>query len=885
MKRLVLLILLTVAFATAHANHIAGGELFYTYVGPGSTPGSSLYNLTMRLFRDCNSTGQQLETEVVKVGIYHSGTRTLVKSVTLNLETPIPSIQLNTSAIPCLVNAPEVCFQVGIFTGSVELPSTADGYILSWLRCCRANDISNLSQSTGVGGTFVTNIPGTTLLPTGHNSSPQFLVKDTALVCRNSNFVLNFGASDDDGDSLSYAFCSAYDGGTTTTPNPPPATTLILNPLPYQSPYSGTSPLGSQVSINPITGIISGVAPNSGRYVINVCVSEWRNGIVINVHHKDFILEIGDCNLTASQPVPHLSTAVNQSQYAFVACSSNTVSFSNAGGSASAVQSYAWDFGVSSITTDTSSKPAPTYTYADTGVYTITLVVRGSAGCIDTGRTTIGVYPGFTGNFNVSGSCYKNPFIFTDQTAISYGYITNWNWNFGDLSTASDVSSQQSPSYTYPDPGTRTAQLIVVSSKGCSDTATKPVVVLSTPLLTLPFHDTLICSIDSLPLIALGTGAFSWTPSYNIINPTSSTPIVYPKDTTTYVVSLTESGCVGFDSIKVNVIDTVSLHALHDTTICFADDIHLTTVSDGLHYQWTPVNLFVTSPNIQSPVAVPNTLGVTTFHVLATVGKCLARDSLQVKAVPYPVADAGVGDSICFGKSAQLHATMVGSSFTWQPTASLTNASTLNPVASPVTTTQYILTVYDTIGCPKPGTDVVTIHVTPAVLAYAGNDTVVVANQPLQLHASGGTTYQWFPAFGMNNPFVDTPIVTLPASVDSIIYRVRVTVPPGCSADDDIKVVVFKSGPDLFIPTGFTPNSDGRNDVLRPIAVGIKRLVYFRVYNRWGNMIYSTSSLGEGWDGTVNGVQQGTGTFIFMASAIDYLDRPIIKKGTIVLIR
>ena len=87
------------------------------------------------------------------------------------------------------------------------------------------------------------------------------------------------------------------------------------------------------------------------------------------------------------------------------------------------------------------------------------------------------------------------------------------------------------------------------------------------------------------------------------------------------------------------------------------------------------------------------------------------------------------------------------------------------------------------------------------------------------------------------------------------------------------------------MPTAFTPNGDGRNDLFRPIAVGMKRFDYFRVYNRWGQMVFSTSVSGLGWDGRISGKTQGTNSFVWIVQGTDYLDRPFFKKGIVTLIR
>ncbi len=821
----------------------------------------------MRLLRDCFSTGQQLSGETVNIGIY-DGT-TLRQNLQLSLVGGITTMQLNTSVIPCLVNAPVVCFQVGLFSAEVDLPKTAIGYTLAWLRCCRSDNIANLSLPTGVGATYTTKIPGTTSLVVGNNSSPQFVPKDTALICQGKSFNLDFSAVDPDGDSLSYSFCNAYLGGTNTNPNPGPSGTLTLDPLPYRLPYSGTMPLGTAVSINPATGKITGIAPPSGRYVINACVTEWRNNVAFNEHRKDFILEVGSCDYAAADPLPITGTAW---------CKDFTVPFSNASTSSN-IGAYLWEFGINNAT---STLANPVFTYPDTGIFKVKLTVFGSAGCTDTDSTVIAVFPGFTANFSVAGSCFQSPFVFTDRTIARYGVLDSWRWDFGDLSTDADTSRIKNPTYQYPTPGPRNTRLIATSTKGCTDTITKLVNVNNVPTLTLPFKDTLICSIDTLPLIALGSGVFSWTPTTNMINSTTGTPFVFPKDTTQYIVTLNENGCVSKDTITVNVLDFITVRLGPDTTICQTDSFVLRPVSQALQYEWSPI-AGLSDPNIKSPVAAPNV--TTTYQLVANLGKCPDRAFITVKVAPYPRANAGPDTILCYGDRTQLTGAIVGSFYTWTPTNTLQNPTSLNPVAGPMNTTNYVLAAYDTIGCPKPFRDTVRVTVIPPVRAFAGRDTLIVVNQPLQLNATGGTNFVWTPSFGLNNTLISNPVATLGASTDSITYKVRVATNDGCFAEDDIKVYVFKTGPDIFVPTAFTPNRDGKNDVLRPKPVGLKSFDYFRVYNRWGQMVYSTSEIGAGWNGSIAGRDQSTGTYVYMTEGTDYLGNKIFRKGTVVLIR
>ena len=156
-------------------------------------------------------------------------------------------------------------------------------------------------------------------------------------------------------------------------------------------------------------------------------------------------------------------------------------------------------------------------------------------------------------------------------------------------------------------------------------------------------------------------------------------------------------------------------------------------------------------------------------------------------------------------------------------------------------------------------------------------------NQPLQLYATGSTNFQWTPVTQwLSNPNISNP-VSLPQ--DDIEYVVVVTNSIGCLDTDTINVHFFKVLPGFFIPTAFSPNGDGLNEVLTPLALGLKSVDKFIIYNRWGQLLFKTSNIGEGWDGKYKGIVQGIGTYVWYAEGTDYTNKKLQKKGTVVLIR
>ncbi len=878
MKKFIFAFILLFSSTYSYATHIAGGELFYEYQGPGATPNTDRYLVTMRLFRVCgpsSTNNAPLNGELVRIGIYDNNALTLISSITLTQQftgNP-PQIKNTNGANPCLLPFVEVCYEVGVFSNTVDLPKTSNGYLLSWIRYTRTV-LDNVTTGADIGATFTTRIPGTTVLPTGNNTCPKFGVNDTITICRNTPFSLNFGATDINGDSLAYKLTDAYNGfgGGSGNPNPDPPAQLQLIPLNYIPPFSGINPFGTNTSINVNTGVITSIAPaNTGRYVVCVTVEEWRNGVLINQHRKDVILSVANCSTVQPDAGPDDKTC-DGFNFSFVNESPNP-----------AIIGYNWSFGDG----NTSTQPTPSHTYTDTGRYEVKLRVTAQGGCQDSSSKFIYVFPGFTANINTNGVCFQQPIQFTDATQTVYGFVNSWKWNFGDLTTTADTARTRDTAWKYATAGTYNIQLISTNSKGCIDTISRSITVRSEPIINLPFRDTLICSIDTLPLIANSTGTAIWTPNFNIINSNTFNPLVYPTDTTTYVITVNDAGCISRDSIKVNVLDFIRVDAGRDSSICRTDTFRLNPISDALSYLWTSSTGEVVE-DIKFPLVRP--LLPTTYYVNANLGKCQDRDSIKINPVPYPQVTATQVNAICFGGRVQLNANIVGSSFSWSPTNTLLNPNTLTPIAGPSKTTTYYITSTDTIGCPKPVVDSIVVNVVPIITIDAGRDTSIVRNQPLQLFAAtsaipSNSKFLWSPKLGLSNDTIQNPIATLTGNPNNIRYKVRVTRPEGCFAEDEINVRIFSSEPDIFIPTAFTPNNDGKNDVLKPIPVGITRLDYFRIYNRWGQLVFETNEIGKGWDGSIKGNPQGSGTFVFVAQGVDYTGKVVFKKGTCVLIR
>lgn len=240
---------------------------------------------------------------------------------------------------------------------------------------------------------------------------------------------------------------------------------------------------------------------------------------------------------------------------------------------------------------------------------------------------------------------------------------------------------------------------------------------------------------------------------------------------------------------------------------------------------------------------------------------------------------------ICEGESVQLTTESNGQTFAWLPQDGLDNSSASEPVATPLTTTQYV--VKATKGyCTQ--TDTVNVRVSPKIQVNVTPDALIEYNVPFQLTASSPqikdyrqTVFVWSPATGLNDPASQSPVAILQ---DNQSYTVEITSELGCKGSGQVNLSI-KRQESIIIPTAFTPNGDGRNEVLTPITNEIESIRYFRIFNRWGQVVFYTDQLNTGWDGYFKGNAPLAGTYVWEVEGVSNKGRVITKKGAVMLLR
>ncbi len=317
----------------------------------------------------------------------------------------------------------------------------------------------------------------------------------------------------------------------------------------------------------------------------------------------------------------------------------------------------------------------------------------------------------------------------------------------------------------------------------CPGTYHQPVIVYINTATADAGPNASICLGGSTNLNATGGTSYVWSPSVGLSNIHIANPVASPATTTTYYVTVTNSsGCTAMDSVKVTVNGVINASAGNDVSICPGASTNL-LASGGVTYAWSPAGSLSAS-NVANPIATP--VSTTSYIVTVTnASSCTAADTVVVTVYPVVVANAGNDTTICTASTAQLHATG-GVSYIWSPTGTLSNSTIANPIASPLTTTTYLVTVTDAHGCT--GTDAVIVTVASNLnITVTPNAPTICASGSIQLTASGGNTYSWAPAGTLSSTTGTT--VTASPTVNTT-YTVTATSATGCTGSTTVTVTI-----------------------------------------------------------------------------------------------
>jgi gliding motility-associated-like protein len=572
-KFILLFIFLTLFCFKNFATHIVGGEIYYDCLGGND------YRITLKVYRDCY-TGLAPFDSPASIFIFDSS-GALIDSV----EMPFPGSVVLPVTInnPCFTPPTDVCVEEAVYQTVINLPPIPGGYNITYQRCCRNNTILNLVNPGDVGSTYMAHIPSSTLVSC--NNSARYNNFPPIFLCEGVPLNFDHSATDPDGDSLYYELCDPYTGldplcpilgpfvggGCPNFGSPPPYTFV-----PWLPPYSASYPMSASpvLAVNPTTGLMTGTPNMLGQWVVGVCVYEYRAGVLLDVNKRDFQFNVVACPGLPVASVPQQSTY----------CFGYNVSFTQNSLNAT---SYHWDFGDATTALDTSNIFAPSWTYADSGAYSVTLIINPGTLCADTNEINYYIYPLLNPSFvPPPAECFEsNSFNFTAGGAFM-GNGTFF-WDFGPDASPSTSFLQNPTNIVFNAPGFHPVTL-TITENGCTESFSSSIQVYQKPFASFGLSSALSCILNPVQFNDSSLADTPLTYLWDFDNGSTSTlqdPSTTYSVVGTYNVSLiitTQNGCK--DTVELpaplNVLPP-PVAAFTIATNCFNNQIDFTQTSIG----------------------------------------------------------------------------------------------------------------------------------------------------------------------------------------------------------------------------------------------------------------------------------------------------------------
>jgi len=391
------------------------------------------------------------------------------------------------------------------------------------------------------------------------------------------------------------------------------------------------------------------------------------------------------------------------------------------------------------------------------------------------------------------------------------------------------------------------------------------------------------------------TSSFLWDFGNGQIDSTTFEPALTFTQPGTYTISLTisDSICQGTDQYALQVVvgPALSVAAPAAVFLCTSTDTLLspTIVGAPTSVIWSSSAQFLDTlnPSGQANLSLIDPQNAW-YYIQISNAYCSANDSVQLTIASDAFALNGP-NFVCAQApfNLQLSGGATAQTIQWSPAASIIGPTNLATVTASIATSQYIyVEVLTAQNCLLQDSIFVSVSLlNPLAVVASADPTIILPNASSQLSAMpvGNYTYNWTPTLGLSNPSIANPQATIEQTT---IYTL--TVSDGlCSGSDTVLIKVFDSicgAPFVYIPNAFSPNKDGQNDKLYVRGPFIESFV-FRVYDRWGELVWETTHLTEGWDGTFRGklLDPDVYDYYLQATCVGGLEN--IIKGNVTLIR
>lgn len=543
---------------------------------------------------------------------------------------------------------------------------------------------------------------------------------------------------------------------------------------------------------------------------------------------------------------------------------------------------YLWDFG-----NGQSPGKNPTNAFVTPGEYKITLIATTPWGCQDSVKTSAWVY-GFSGSlaYGPKKGCIPLEVTFTPVNLFNIPKVI-WDFTDGNVMSTSQLVPVK---HTYYKSGAFLPKLILEDVDGCKTTS-EGLDTIKVDESWANFTFGAACVNEEMNLFDSSKALFSVINRWNWYFEGTDTSMkknpeyIYtsPGQYNVRLIVSSSNSCKDTIEKLVTVHPQPVIDAGTDTTICLKDSATLMPLG-GISYIWTPP-LYLSCDTCPNPLTGPPKRQVYTVRGTDANG-CSNTDTVAVSIKTKVEAFVAAGGEICDKDTFRLSA-WGAHTYQWKPSESLDNSLVSGPLATPHTTTEYIVVAYEGRCIPDTNSVKVIVHPLPDVKAEGAK--TIVAGNTADLRASGNLIrrFQWTPSENLTCSDCAFPTAR---PYETTTYTVRVYTDFGCVDSDKVTVTVLCDQSQLFIPNTFTPNGDGQNDVFYPRGTGMDKVKSFRIYNRWGEVVYQRAAFnlndeGSGWDGTYKGNQLPPDVFVWVLEAQCDDEKVLTLKGDVTIIR
>ncbi len=514
---------------------------------------------------------------------------------------------------------------------------------------------------------------------------------------------------------------------------------------------------------------------------------------------------------------------------------------------------------------------------------------NGSGGC------NLGVFkmdfelPIVLSDFSLPSVCLPDSAHFINTSVGGIDFF----WDFGDGSS----SNEEEPSHLYSAPGLYEVQLIISDPLTCNlaDTLVQEVFIFDSSDVLL--EDKLACPGDTVqlgfPALPVAGLNYSWSPTSSLSNPNTPDPTAILNGSTQFTLTVENEACSSTVQQYVEIED-LPLSIIPDTIICDGSSLTLSSSTNGEadSYAWSLTDDFSSIISTDSILEVTPLFSDT--YYLAVEKLCRKEGQVTVSLFSDFIS-LSPNQFVCAHDLVALSVSNSSSEFDlqvdWSPDSPILTGQGSSEISMSTDEDVWMSAqVLGSNGCTL--TDSILVEVSPLSFiepeASATPSSIPQGDESqLQVVPLGNYQYMWTPSTGLNAPDSPSPIASPSSTTTYTVSLTDENSNGSCSRNDTVTVKVFEflcGFPTTFVPNAFSPNSDGNNDILYVRGNYISSFD-LKIYDRWGEMVFGSTELDRGWDGTFRGKELEPAVYVYHLDVTCLDGERNLEKGNITLIR